>query len=144
MEQLDLRAPAPADRPGAGLKGRIRREVLAVLVVLARGRANAITGERLAQAVAERMEAGGESLGLSPRTMQRRCQEALAELVAMGEPVASSSRPPLGYWWAETAEDLEESLAESERRARMALRRRRFLRQRIREMRGQIAMGGRS
>lgn len=129
-------------RPGAHLKNAIRREVLAVLVVLARGRENALTGERLAEAVAARLTEGGRTHHLSSRTMQRRCQEAVAEIIELGEPVASSSRPPLGYWWAVSSGDLEESLAESDKRARMALRRRRLLRRAWMELLGQERLRG--
>jgi hypothetical protein len=123
--------------PGEHLKGQIRREVLAVLVVLARGRENALTGERLAEAVAARLLEGGHEHHLSARTMQRRCQEPVAELIEVGEPIASSSKPPLGYWWAVSSGDLEESLAESDKRARKALRRRRLLRRAWMELLGQ-------
>ena len=126
--------------PGAYLKDAIRREVLAVLTVLSPGRERAITGEALAEEVAVRLQAEGREVNLSPRTMLRRCQESVAELIEAGEPLASSSHPPRGYWRAVTVEDLEESLAESDKRARMALRRRRLLRSRILEMRGQQAM----
>ena len=94
----------------------------------------------LAEEVAVRLQGEGREVALSPRTMLRRCQESVAELIEAGEPLASSSHPPRGYWRAVTVEDLEESLAESDKRARMALRRRRLLRSRIMEMRGQQAM----
>jgi hypothetical protein len=124
--------------PADHLRAAIHGEVAAVLCVLARGRARAITGEHLAGLVADRIREGGRACGWSLRTLTRRCQEAVQALIERGEPIASSSEPPRGYFWAESPEELEESLAESDRRARMALRRRGLLRQRIREMRGQL------
>jgi hypothetical protein len=124
--------------PADHLRLAIRDEVAAVLCVLARGRARAITGEHLAGQVAERIRASGRPCDWSLRTLTRRCQEAVQALIEHGEPIASSSEPPRGYFWAESPEELETSLAESDRRARMALRRRGLLRQRIREMRGQL------
>jgi hypothetical protein len=119
--------------PGHTLKDAIRREVVAYLCVHARGRANAITGERLAEIVGAKIP----EHGLAPATLQRRTQEAVEEGIEAGEPIGSSSSPPRGYWWAEIAEDLEESLAEADGRAKKALRRRRCLKLRIRELRGQ-------
>jgi hypothetical protein len=140
VTQLDLSPPRPV--PGGELKEAIRREVLAALLVYARGRAAAITGERLGELVGLRLLEGGHQHALALRTLMRRCQEAVVELIEAGEPVASSSRPPLGYWWAETADELEESLRECEQRARMTLKRRRALRGALAKLRGQVSMRG--
>lgn len=70
----------------------------------------------------------------------RRIGEAVEVLVEKGHPICSTSS--LGYWYARTADEVEESLRESEKRARMALRRRRLLRRCLREMLGQVTWVG--
>jgi hypothetical protein len=99
-------APEPTSVPGEHLKDVIRREVLAVLVVLARGRANAMKGRVVAELVTERLRAAGREVNLAPRTMKRRCEEAVPELIAAGEDLASASSPPYGYYVPETAEEI--------------------------------------
>lgn len=93
-------------RPGERLKDEIRREVLSLLVDGARGRARAITGERLGELVAERLRASGHEVTLQPQTMHRRVREAVAELIDVGEDVASASSPPRGYYVPETADEI--------------------------------------
>jgi hypothetical protein len=68
----------------------------------------------------------------------RRIGEAVAALIEEGVPVCSRSSE--GYYLAGTAEEIEESLMEVERRARMTLRRRRLLRRALAEKRGQVAI----
>jgi hypothetical protein len=123
-------------QPGHTLKDAIRREVVAYLCVHARGRAGSITGERLAKEIEPKL---GEH-GLKPATLERRVQEAIEGAIEDGEPIGSSSSPPRGYCWAVVPEDLEEGLAETDGRAKKALRRRRCLKQRIRELRGQVRL----
>lgn len=76
----------------------------AVKAVLAerRGAARAITGDDLAIVVAERVDLNG---WLAPKTLKRRCQEAVAALVAEGVQIASTSGD--GYFTPETAEEIE-------------------------------------
>lgn len=90
------------------------------------GRDEAATGE----ALRFELEREGFEVGAL-----RRIGEAVEALIEKGYPICSTSA--LGYWFAEVPEDLEESLRESERRARMALRRRSLLKRRLMEMRGQ-------
>lgn len=94
-----------------------------------RHRINAISGSRLAAEVAAR---------LARPIHPRRVGEAVERLIEHGSAICSTSAD--GYWTAETPEQLEESLAEVERRARMTLRRRRMLRRALAEMRGQVAL----
>jgi hypothetical protein len=142
MVQLELTArpgrPRPPAPPGGELKNSIRREVVAVLLTHAHGRAQAMTGEQLAEFVGAQLREGGHPHALAVRTLMRRVQEAVVELIDLGEPIASSSTPPRGYWWAVSAAELEESLRECEQRARMTLRRRRALRWAMAKLRGQM------
>jgi hypothetical protein len=135
---------AAAEVPGEHLKDHIRREVLAVLVVLARGRSNAMTGERLAELVAERLREAGREVHLSAPTMRRRCQEAVAELVEAGEEIASSSSPPRGYYIPETKEEIDAGARELwTRLASLARRGRRYDRNtadRLLELLGQLGI----
>lgn len=142
---LDFSAQAPRPephRPGSEHREVIRAEVRAALAVFALGRARAVTGERLAELVGLRLQERGHDHGLKLRSLMRAVQVAVGELIDEGEPVGSSSARPLGYWWAETAEELEESLAEVEKRARMTLRRRRAQRAALARLRGQVSMRG--
>jgi hypothetical protein len=139
--------PVPPERaavPGEHLKDVIRREVLAVLVVLARGRANAVTGERLAETVADRLREAGRQVHLSAPTMRRRCQEAVSELVDAGEGIASSSSPPRGYFIPETQEEIAAGARELwARLASLAKRGRRYDRNtadRLLELLGQLGI----
>jgi hypothetical protein len=91
--------------PSHTLKDAIRAEVAARLVVYARGRANAVTGERLAELVAAGLEERGHKHSLKPKTLQRRCQESVAELIERGEDIASTSTAPRGYFVPETREE---------------------------------------
>lgn len=137
-------APERACVPGEHLKDVIRREVLAVLVVLARGRGNAITGERLAEEVDERLRAAGRDHHLQAATLRRRCQEAVAELVDVGEEIASSSAPPRGYFIPETQEEIAAGRRDlGARLAGMARRFRRYDRNtadRVLELLGQVGI----
>jgi len=146
MTQLELSAPAPRPEPravpGGELKEAIKREVLAALLVYGLGRERAITGERLAELVGQKLLDRGHQHALCLRTLMRRVQESVQELIEAGEGIASTSTPPRGYWSAQTVEELEESLAECERRARMTLRRRRGLRRVMARMRGQVEIQG--
>jgi hypothetical protein len=65
----------------------------------------------------------------------RRIGEAVAALIEEGVPVCSRSSE--GYYLAGTAEEIEAALRETEKRARMTLRRRRLLRRALLEKRGQ-------
>jgi hypothetical protein len=142
MTQFDLARPAQRSLPGGDLKDAIKREVLAALVVYALGRERAITGERLAELVGQKLLDRGHEHALSIRTLMRRCQESVAELIEGGEGIASNSSPPRGYFAAQTVEELEDSLAECEQRARMIFRRRRGLRRVMARMRGQQEIRG--
>jgi predicted secreted protein len=75
-----------------------------------------------------------EAAGFPTRRV-RSIGEAVDELL---DQLAICSTSGEGYWVATTAEDIEASLAEVEKRARMSLRRRRRLRQRLMEFRGQV------
>jgi hypothetical protein len=68
----------------------------------------------------------------------RRIGEAVAALIEDGQPVCSSSSQ--GYWIASTAEEIEEALRETEKRARRTLRRRRLLRSALLAKRGQTSI----
>lgn len=90
------------------------------------GRSRAATWEALRDELAvEGLEVG----------VVRRLQEAAEELLEEGAPIVGMSAA--GVFWAETAEEIEQSLAETEKRARKTLRRRRLLRRALLAMRGQ-------
>lgn len=128
MTQLDLAGAPPEPRPappGSEFKETIRREVRAALFVYALGRANAITGERLAELVGLRLQELGHHQVLALKTLMRRVQESIADLVASGERIGSVSSSPAGYYVPETADELLEAarglrahLASSARRLR--------------------------
>lgn len=99
--------------------------VEAVRSALRPGKENARSGQDIARA-----------LFLSGlRCHRRRVGEAVAELVEQGLPVCSTAAD--GYYLATKAEEIEESLREAEKRCRMTLRRRRFLRRALALLRGQ-------
>lgn len=130
--------PQPAPVPGEALRDRIRAEAFAVLVRRGRGREAVITGDE----IAAELEARGVGTGLQRRTLIRRIEEGLLEMLRREEPVCSRSAPPRGYWIAKTAEELEESLAESDRRAKSALYRRRLTKRALARLRGQPDLRG--
>jgi hypothetical protein len=70
----------------------------------------------------------------------RRIGEAVAHLVSLGVPVCATSSS--GYFMPTEASDIEAALAETEKRARRTLLRRRFLRAALSEMRGQRRIAG--
>ena len=70
-----------------------------------------------------------------PMCVVRRLQEAAEQLLDEGKPVIGLSSE--GVCWAATAEEVERSLRESEKRARKSLRRRSRLRRVWMEMKGQ-------
>ncbi len=71
-------------------------------------------------------------------TRLRTVGEVVELLREQGIPICSAS--DCGYWRASTAEEVEASLRESERRARSMLRQRRLLRAALAMMRGQVAL----
>jgi hypothetical protein len=89
------------------------------------GRANAARSPVLLRELAE---AG------YPTNRVRSIGEAVDELL---DQLAICSTSGDGYWIATTAEDVEASLAETDKRARKQLRRRSRLKMRLRELRGQ-------
>jgi hypothetical protein len=104
------------------------RLVATVRHLLREGRANAQTGADLLAQV--------RVLDLDVRQdCVRRIQEAIQALIEEGVPVCSRSSE--GYYLAGTAEEIEDALRETEKRARMTLRRRRLLRRALLEKRGQ-------
>ncbi len=120
------RAPALEEKspiPGEHLKDRIRASVRTVLVTLAQGRAAAITGERLAEAVAGALRESGVEVTISARSMKRRCQEAVAELVEAGEEIASASDHPAGYFIAQTKEEIRAAVGQRWRKVASEIRR---------------------
>ena len=96
----------------------------AVLGQIPVGRHHAVTGQQIAARL------GWKRL--------RTIGEAVAELREQGIPICATSRD--GYWRAATAEGLEVSLREVERRARSMLRQRRMLRAALLSMRGQLSL----
>ena len=123
-------APRPARRPRpAGERAvdpALRLALSLLLPSRHQGRAHAATWEAL------RAELGAEGLQVGAI---RRLQEAAEELLEAGAPIVGMSAS--GVFWAETAEEIEQSLAETEKRARKTLRRRRLLRRALLAMRGQ-------
>jgi hypothetical protein len=102
------------------------RLIATVRHLLREGRANAQTGADLMAAV--------RVLDIQCDHL-RRIGEAVAALIEEGVPVCSRSSE--GYYLAGTAEEIEAALRETEKRARMTLRRRRLLRRALLEKRGQ-------
>lgn len=94
------------------------------------GRANAARSPVLLRELAE--------VGF-PTNRVRSIGEAVDELL---DSLAVCSTSADGYWIATTPEDVEASLAETERRARKSLTKRRRLRQRLYELRGQVRTEG--
>jgi hypothetical protein len=101
-------AQAEVARPGLHLKDAIRGEVVAVLVVLARGRSSAVRGRLLAAAVTERLQNRGIEVNISAETMRRRIREAVVELIDAGEDIASASTPPYGYYVPEGEQEIRD------------------------------------
>lgn len=99
-------------RAGGHLKEAIRREVVAVLAVLGRGRGNAIRGHLLAGAVSERLRDQGIQVLISKETMRRRIREAVVELIEAGEDIASASSPPFGYYIPEGEQEIRDGAKE--------------------------------
>ena len=92
-----------AKRPlrGHPIRAAITTEVRDI--VLARhGAAQALNGEEIAALVSQRLDLEGV---LAPKTVLRRCQEGVAQLVADGERIASTSAD--GYYVPETAEEID-------------------------------------
>lgn len=139
---LDFSAPRPKaeplEVPGGHLRDQIRAEAFAVLVRRGRGREAVITRDEIAAEV----QARGVGTGLKHGTLARRIEEGLLEMLRREEPVCSRSAPPRGYWLAKTPEELEESLAESDQRARSALYRRRLTKRALARLRGQKDLEG--
>ena len=127
---LDFRPPRPARTPRPAAARAVDPALRLALELLLRarhtGRARAGTWEALrGELVLEGLEVG----------VVRRLQEAAEELLEAGAPIVGMSAS--GVFWAETAEEIEQSLAETEKRARKTLRRRRLLRRALLAMRGQ-------
>lgn len=143
---LDFSAPRPKPTPtavpGGALRDAIRVEAFAVLSVHGRGRANAWTGDRLAEEVQARLAERGLAQDIALRTLVRRIEEGLLEMLVREEPICSFSSPPRGYCLAVTVEELEESLGENRRRALNALRRQRWSKRALARLRGQADLGG--
>jgi hypothetical protein len=99
QQALDFSRPPPPS--SAPIRDAIKDEVRTI-VLARKGAAAAITGAELAAEVGRRLDLDG---WLSQKTLQRRCQEGVAALVAAGEPIASTSSD--GYFVAETAEEIE-------------------------------------
>jgi hypothetical protein len=95
------------------------------------GRENAATAASLSRELA----AAGVTV-----SHPRRIGEAVARLVSLGVPVCATSSS--GYFMPTEASDIEAALAETEKRARRTLLRRRFLRAALSEMRGQRRIAG--
>ncbi len=89
-----------------------------------------------------RAHTGAEIAAALGTTRLRTVGEAVEELIAQGVPIASRSAN--GYRLTTSADELERSLAEVERRARKTLLRRRHLRRALAALRGQrqLALGG--
>ena len=85
---------------GGELQAALRGEVLAVLTVYCQGLERAITGRRLAAAVANGLAARGFEVTGRPASLARRCRAAIADLVASGEKIGSASSEPRGYFIA--------------------------------------------
>lgn len=103
QRQPDHQTPY-AQRPGSEYRSLIEAAVENVLTTSARGRDRAMTGEALAEAVAVVLASRGLELRVTPRTLKRRCQEAVAALVATGSRIGSWGG---GYYLPETLEDIE-------------------------------------
>lgn len=99
-EGHQLLLPEPAPPAGEDLDGLVLREVAATLLVYAQGRANAITGRRLAALVGAAVAKAGLEYQGKPATLARRCRAAIGELVRRGERIGSSSSAPCGYFVA--------------------------------------------
>ena len=124
-------APRPARRPRPAGERAVDPALRLALSLLLhsrhQGRAHAATWEAL------RAELGAEGLQVGAI---RRLQEAAEELLEReGAPIVGLSGD--GVFYAETAEEIEAALRETEKRARKTLRRRRLLRRAWLEMRGQ-------
>lgn len=113
MTQLELAARPPPSKPravpGGELFPAIKAEVLAALLVYGLGRERAIKGERLAEMIGPQLMERGHPHDLSIRTLTRRIQESVAELVEGGEIIGSVSSHPAGYYIPKTAEELLEA-----------------------------------
>jgi hypothetical protein len=77
------------------------RSAVRDVVLSRRGAQNAITGDDLAALVRVSLDL----VHIAPQTMRRRCQEAIADLVAEGETIASTSAS--GYYVPITLEEIE-------------------------------------
>lgn len=129
---VQLELGAPRARPVVDREAPARLKVALRLLLEARhvGLEEAATWEQL------RDELVAEGL---PRTVVRRLQEAAEELLDEGVAVVGLSSA--GVCIARTAEEVERSLRESEKRARKSLRRRSRLRRVWLQMLGQERLG---
>lgn len=108
--------------------------VLAVREALdGRPRTEAMTGAELLAHV---------EIVVGRRLSLRRVGEAVENLRAQGLPICSTSQ--LGYWHAQTPEEWDETVAESRRRALSVLSQHRRMVRIGAELRGQMAVAGRS
>jgi hypothetical protein len=134
---LDFSAkPAPGSRPVRGervpdpvflsIRAEVAREIAS-----RRGEAQAVTGERLAEIVKERL--GLEAMTL--RTVQRRCEEAVEQIRDEGEQLIAATGA--GKFTPETVEELERDLRQSTARALKQLRHRSRVKRALLEFRGQ-------
>jgi hypothetical protein len=124
---LALRPPRP-ERADERIRAKVARVIAGRL-----GEAQAITGEALATVV--RDELGLE--GMSLRSVQRRCEEAVEDLREAGVLIAASGA---GKFTPVTVEELERDLRQSTARAMKQLRHRSRVRRALAEMRGQLAL----
>lgn len=99
-------ADLSAETSARPLKGHPFRAKIATtvrgIVLSRRGAANAVTGEELVSLVKVALDLDG---WLADKTILRRCQEAIAQMVADGERVASTSAD--GYYVPESLEEIE-------------------------------------
>jgi hypothetical protein len=82
------------------VRDRIRSTVRQI-VLSRRGAAHAVTGDDLASMVRVILDVQD----MAPDSLRRRCQEAIAHLVAEGETIASTSAS--GYYVPESLEEIE-------------------------------------
>jgi hypothetical protein len=127
---LPLRPPRAA-RPGELAFERIKAEVARVIAGRL-GEEHAITGEQLARVVQEALELHGMSL----RTVQRRCEEAVEEIRNDGDQLIAATGA--GKFTPETVDELERDLRQSTARAMKQLRHRSRVKRALAEMLGQL------